>query len=166
MSTSRLRRLATKDDLVAVYAIYMDPEVSQYLGIDPVPLDGFRPVFDALLATESFFVAPRDGIVRGFYRVTRHPGRARHAAMLETLAIAPADRGTGFARALIDEAFECMRGDGIRRVELLVEADNPRGIAFYRKLGFEQEGLLKKAYKRATDVDYVDEVLMAKWLGA
>jgi ribosomal protein S18 acetylase RimI-like enzyme len=165
MSTSRLRRLATKDDLVAVYTIYMDPEVSPYLGIDPVPLDGFRPVFDALLTTGSFFVVPRDGAVRGFYRVTRHPGRARHAAMLETLAIAPSDRGTGFARALIEEAIECMRTDGILRVELMVEADNPRGIAFYRKLGFEQEGLLKKAYKRATDADYVDEVLMAKWLG-
>ncbi len=160
-----IRRPAAPDDLGAVHAIYMHAEVVPYLGIDPVPLDGFRPVFDALLATGSFFVAPLDGSVRGFYRVTRHAGRARHAAALETLAIAPAAKGSGFARAMIEEALDCMRAEGILRVELMVEADNPRGIAFYRKLGFEQEGVLMRAYKRASDRDYVDEILMAKWLG-
>lgn len=160
-----MRRLAAPGDLTAVHGIYMHAEVVPYLGIDPVSVDGFRPVFDALLATGSFFVVPRDGVVCGFYRITRHPGRARHAAALETLAIAPAAKGSGFARAMIEEALDGMRADGILRVELMVEADNPRGIAFYRKLGFEQEGVLKRAYKRAGDRDYVDEILMAKWLG-
>jgi ribosomal protein S18 acetylase RimI-like enzyme len=163
--TNPLRRLATLNDLEAVHAIYMHPEVVPYLGIDPAPLDEFAPVFAALVATGAFFVIPRDGEVRGFYRVNRHPGRSRHAAALETVAVAPSAKGSGLAWAMIQEAFDCMRAEGILRVELTAEADNPRGLAFYRKLGFEQEGRLKNAYKRAGEAGYVDELLMAKWLG-
>jgi putative acetyltransferase len=57
-----------------------------------------------------------------------------------------------------------MRAVGVLRVELMVEEDNARGIAFYRKLGFEHEGRLRGAYKRASQSGYVDELLMARWL--
>jgi putative acetyltransferase len=159
-----MHRLAAPDDLAAVHAIYMHPEVVPYLGFDPTTLEDFEPVFDALIATGSFIVAPREGMVRGFYRVNRQKGRSRHVAILETLAVAPTEKGTGFAATMINEALACMREDGIRRVELMVEADNPRAFAFYRKLGFEQEGRLRAAYKRANQSDYVDELLMARLL--
>ena len=135
-----------------------------YLGIDPVPLEAFEPVFAALVATGAFFVVLRDGRVRGFYRENRQKGRARHVVTLETLAIAPAEKGSGLAAAMIDEAIGFMRADGVRRVELMVEADNARGIAFYQKLGFEREGRLRAAYKRAHETNYVDELLMARLL--
>jgi len=164
MPTPLLRRAATPDDLVAVHAIYMHPEVVPYLGIDPVPLNEFKPVFDALLASNAFFVAPCDGCVHGFYRVNRQEGRARHVATLQTLAIAPAAKGSGLAPAMIEEALDCMRMDGIVRVELMLEVDNPRALAFYRKLGFEQEGVLRAAYKRSHESHYVDEILMSRLL--
>ena len=157
-----MRRLAAREDLAAVFAIYMNPEVVPYLGIDPVSLEDFEPVFSALVATGTFFVVQRDGEVRGFYRENRQKGRSRHVLTLETLAIAPSEKGSGFAAAMIDEAIELMRADGVLRVELMVEADNARGIAFYRKLGFEQEGRLRAAYKRADQSEYVDEILMAR----
>jgi RimJ/RimL family protein N-acetyltransferase len=160
----RLRRLARHDDLLAVHRIYMHEEVVPFLGQDPMPVDDFRPEFEALLATNAFFVALRDDEVRGFYRINRQKGRSRHVAILETLAISPSEKGTGFAQAMIAEALECMHEDGIRRVELMVEADNPRAFAFYRKLGFEQEGRLRAAYKRANQTDYVDELLLARLL--
>lgn len=165
MLIPRMRRLATTDDLERVHTIYMHEEVVPFLGIDPVPLDGFRPVFAELLASRAFYVVPRDGVVRGFYRATRYPGRARHVATLQTLAVDPAEKGTGFAFAMVNEAIECLRAEGVLRVELQVEPDNPRGIAFYRKLGFREEGRLVKAYKRASEDHYVDELLMAIWLG-
>ena len=46
-----------------------------------------------------------------------------------------------------------------------VEPDNPRGRAFYRKLGFREEGRLARAYKRSSEDHYVDELVMARWLG-
>ena len=160
-----LRRLATLDDLPAVHAIFMHAEVAPYLSLDPAPVEVFAPWFSVLTATGTFFVVPHDGVVQGFYRVNRYPARARHVAALETLAVAPAMKGKGFALDMIQEAFDCMREDGILRVELMVEEDNPRGIAFYRKLGFEPEGRLKKAFKRSSDAGHVDEILMARWLG-
>jgi ribosomal protein S18 acetylase RimI-like enzyme len=149
------RRLATPQDLSAVYDIYMHPEVVPYLGIDPVPIGEFEPVF---------YVVPRDGVVRGFYRENRQKGRSRHVVTLETLAIAPSEKGSGFAAAMIEDAIALMRADGVLRVELMVEADNARGIAFYRKLGFEQEGRLRAAYKRANQPDYLDDIVMARLL--
>ena len=147
-----------------MHAIYMHPEVVPFLGIDPAPLEEFEPVFAELLEG-SLFVVEDGGEVRGFYRATRYKGRAQHVATLQTLAIHPAAKGSGLATAMVAEAIECLRAEGILRVELLVEADNPRGVAFYRKLGFELEGCLKKAYKRAGETSYVDELIMAKWLG-
>jgi len=162
MPTPRLRRLASPKDFAEVHRIYTHDEVAPFLRFDPVPLTDFRPVFEDLLATNSFFVALRDGHVRGFYRVNRQKGRSRHVVVLETLAIDPVEKGSGFAHAMIGEALECMRQEGVRRVELMVEADNPRALAFYRKLEFEQEGRLRAAYKRANQTDYVDELLMAR----
>jgi putative acetyltransferase len=164
MPTLNLRRLAVERDLAAVHAIYMHPEVVPYLGIDPVPLREFEPVFNALLATGAFFVVEKEGAVRGFYRVNRYPGRAQHVAMLQTLAVDPQEKGSGLAASMVNEAIDCLRAAGVSRVELQVEADNPRGIAFYNKLGFELEGRLKAAYKRADQPGFVDELLMARLL--
>jgi ribosomal protein S18 acetylase RimI-like enzyme len=164
MPNPQLRRLATPQDLSAVYDIYMHPDVVPYLGIDPVPIGEFEPVFAALVVTGTFYVVPRDGVVRGFYRENRQKGRSRHVVTLETLAIAPSAKGSGLAAAMIEDAIALMRADGVLRVELMVEADNARGIAFYRKLGFEQEGRLRAAYKRASQPEYVDEILMARLL--
>jgi ribosomal protein S18 acetylase RimI-like enzyme len=164
MPNPQPRRLATPQDLSAVYDIYMHPDVVPYLGIDPVPIGEFAPVFAALVETGTFYVVPRDGVVRGFYRENRKAGRARHVVTLETLAIAPSEKGSGFAAAMIEDAIALMRADGVLRVELMVEADNARGIAFYRKLGFEQEGRLRAAYKRANQPDYLDDIVMARLL--
>jgi ribosomal protein S18 acetylase RimI-like enzyme len=164
MPKLRLRRLAARGDLAAVHTIYMHPDVVPYLGIDPLPLGEFVPVFTALLETGAFFVVEKDGAVRGFYRVNRYAGRARHVAMLQTLAVDPQVKGSGSAAAMVNEAIDCLRAEGVSRVELQVEADNPRGIAFYRKLGFELEGRLRAAYKRADQSQYVDELLMARLL--
>jgi len=160
-----LRRLATREDLAAVHAIYMHPEVVPYLGIDPVSLDGFEPYFAGLLASGSFFVVLRDGDVRGFYRENRQQGRSRHVVILTTLAVDPSEKGSGLAAAMIEEAIDLLRAQGVLRVELTLEADNSRAFAFYRKLGFQQEGLLKKAYKRADEPAYLDEIVLARWLG-
>ena len=165
MSTLPLRRLATSADLAQVYAIYMHPEVVPFLGIDPVSLEEFGPYFTGLLASGSFFVVQRDGRVQGFYRETRQQGRSRHVVILTTLAIAPAEKGSGLAAAMLDEAIELMRAQGVLRVELTLEADNQRAFAFYRRLGFELEGRLRKAYKRASEPDYRDELVMSRWLG-
>ena len=67
---------------------------------------------------------------------------------------------------MLRDVLAQLERSGVLRFELLVETDNSRGIAFYEKLGFEREGVQRKAYKRAAECHYVDEVTMVKFAGA
>jgi len=159
-----MHRLARSTDFDAVFAIYMHPEVIPYLGFDAMPKHEFGAVFDELLASNNFFVVERASVVKGFYRITRNTGRSQHGAYLSTLAVAPDEQGSGLAYEMMTTAIARLEREGVLRVELMVEADNARGRAFYRKLGFEQEGVIKAAYKRAGETDYVDEIYLGKLL--
>lgn len=159
-----MHRLATLDDLDAVYSIYMDKDVNPYLGFDPMPRDDFVKVLGDLVAGKSFHVVETGGRVQGFYRASRHEGRARHVAYLGTFAVSPQARGTGLARSIIEAAIARLHAEGVTRVELMLEADNPRALRFYTKLGFELEGTMRSAYKRSSDPDPVDELFMARLL--
>lgn len=55
--------------------------------------------------------------------------------LLEALAVRPSRRGRGLARALLEEACRAADADG-RGLRLLVGAERPRLIGFYRSLGF------------------------------
>lgn len=48
---------------------------------------------------------------------------------------------------------------GLHRIELMVNADNSRGIAAYQRAGFEQEGLLRS--KLFYGGQFHDQILMA-----
>jgi len=142
----------------------MDGRVIPFLGHDPMDLEAFRAVFDGLLAAGGFYVLEREGQVAGFYRIIQFEGRARHVAQLGTLAVDPEFQGSGLARDMVASAIEQMKALGVRRAELQAEADNARGLAFYRKQGFEQEGVQRRAYRRSGEGDDVDEVLMVRFL--
>lgn len=156
-----MRRLATLEDIDTVFALYMHEKVVPFLGYDPMPLDDFRPVYQALVDSGCFFIYEREGKMAGFYRATRYPGRVRHVACLGTLAVAPAFHGQGIALAMVSEAIDTLKAAGVKRIELFTESDNAPALRFYEKLGFEREGTLRKFYKRAGDADYIDEYVMA-----
>jgi ribosomal protein S18 acetylase RimI-like enzyme len=124
--------------------------------------DAFRKVFQALVDSGSFFVFEHAGEVAGFYKTTRFPGRASHVVQLGTLAVAPRLQGRGIAQAMLDDAVQRLCAEGVKRIELIVESDNPRGLAFYRHHGFEIEGTLKKFYKRSDQDHYIDDHVLAR----
>lgn len=157
-------RLATAADRDAVYSIYMHPDVNPFLGYDPMSAADFGAIFQELVDCGSFYIFERDGDVAGFIRATRQPGRAAHVAYLGTFAVAPRWHGSGIAREIMENVVSLLQAQGILRLELQVEPDNPRAIAFYHKLGFTQEGRMRAAYKRSTDARYVDEIFMGKLL--
>ena len=57
---SRMRRLATPEDLNAVFSLYMHEKVVPYLGYDPMPLEDFRAIYQELVASRCFFVYELD----------------------------------------------------------------------------------------------------------
>lgn len=158
-------RPARREDEAAVHRIYADPAVVPFLTYETLDAAAFRPVFADLLAAGDFHVFEHDGEVVGFCKMTRMPGRAGHVAHLGPLAIAPDRHGQGLGQAMLREVLARLEAGGATRVELMAEADNVRGLAFYEKLGFAAEGVQRFAYRRAADPDYVDEVLMVQFLG-
>jgi len=155
-----MRRLATADDLAAVHAIYSHDEVTPFLTYEPMGLDDFQPIYAELLASGAFHVWQVDGAVAGFYRTTRYPGRVHHVVLLGTVAVDPGRHGQGIAQAMLVDALQMLRGQGVRRVELYAESDNTRALRFYRKLGFVHEGTLRGFYRRAGEAHDVDEYVM------
>jgi RimJ/RimL family protein N-acetyltransferase len=156
-------RLARPDDIEQVFRIYTDERVIPYLGHDAMDLEAFRRVFDGLQVAGTFYVVEREGKVVGFYRIMQFEGRARHVAQLGTLAVDPRYQGSGLARDMVASAIEQMKALGVRRAELQAEPDNARGLAFYRKMGFEQEGVQRRAYRRAGENSDVDEIRMVRF---
>lgn len=154
-----MRRQAEPRDFLRVFDIYMHERVVPFLGHDPMPMESFREVFGDLLKTEAFYVYELSGRVVGFYTARRLTGRARHVAQLGTLATDPAFHGSPLAEKMVTDAVKRLAADGVKRIELLVESDNPRGIRFYKKLGFVQEATLRAYYQRAGE-EPIDEYLM------
>ena len=156
-----MRRLATSEDLDAVFSLYMHEKVVPYLGYDPMPLEDFRTIYQEMVGSRRFFVYELNGRIAGFYRATRYPGRVRHVASLGTLAVDPALHGQGVALAMVSQAIDTLKAEGVKRIELCVESDNAPALRFYKKLGFQHEGTLRKFYKRADDAEAIDDHLMA-----
>jgi putative acetyltransferase len=156
-----MRRLATPQDIDAVFSLYMHEKVVPYLGYDPMPLEDFHAIYQEMVESRRFFVYELNGRIAGFYRATRYPGRVQHVASLGTLAVDPALHGQGVALAMVSHAIDELKAAGVKRIELCVESDNAPALRFYKKLGFEHEGTLRKFYKRAGDASAIDDHLMA-----
>ena len=157
-----MHRFAELRDLEPIFAIYMDARVAHFLGYDPMPVEEFKPIFCELVESHCFFVYEVSGEIAGFYKASRYPGRASHVAYLGSLAVAPKFQGQGVAQIMVEEAMEALCCAGAKRIELIVESDNTRGLAFYTRLGFEIEGKLRKFYKRSHESAYVDDYIMSK----
>ena len=155
-----MRRLATPQDIEAVHAIYSHEEVLPFLTYERMTLDAFRPIYQQLIDSRSFYVWEADGEIAGFYKASRFPGRVSHVVQLGTLAVDPRRHGQGVAQRMIGDALARLKAEGTRRVELMAEADNERGLRFYKKFGFVEEGRLREFYKRADQDHYVDELVM------
>ena len=75
------------------------------------------------------------------------------------MGLLPAVRGRGVGRRLAETAIAAAKAQGAERIELEVFASNTPAIALYEKLGFEREGVKRRA--RKLDGEYDDVVLMA-----
>jgi RimJ/RimL family protein N-acetyltransferase len=84
---------------------------------------------------------------------------SRHVAEFG-LMVAASARRRGIGSALMEEAMNWARDRGIVRLELTVFPHNAPAIALYRKLGFQEEGILRRRY--LIDGRYVDAMLMGR----
>jgi ribosomal-protein-alanine N-acetyltransferase len=115
---------------------------------------------DLLASPGVFALAARtpDG-VRGFILARAVAGEAE----ILTLAVDPARRRQGAARALLAAAEGAALAAGAETLFLEVAVDNPAAIALYRGAGFEPAGRRRDYYARATAAA-VDALVLRKTL--
>lgn len=157
-------RQATIEDLEFVHALYMHETINPYIAYDPMPVAEFEPVYQDLLEQAEFLIYEENGASVGTAQIRWGTHRFVHSAHLGGIAISPELQNRGLGTRLLEQLLMILRGRDIQRVELCVSADNPRGIAFYRKLGFGCEGTMKDYFSRAGQDGYFDEHMMVLFL--
>ncbi len=155
-----MRREITKEDFEQVYEIYMDETVNPYVNFEIMSKEAFRPIFDEMIERGGLQAYELEGEVISALVVSRFQHRLKHLAYIGAFGIKQPYQGRGIGLKIMQGVIRDLQREGVRRIELRVEADNQRAIYFYKKLGFEAEGTLRKYMKRKNDADYVDVHLM------
>lgn len=73
--------------------------------------------------------------------------------------VAAAARRQGIGWALLEQAVEWGRENGVRKLELHVFPHNDPAVRLYERFGFVREGLRRGHYRRSGG--FVDAILMA-----
>ena len=82
-----------------------------------------------------------------------------HVALL-TIAVHKGWQEKGIGTKLMEKLIEWAKNsDTIEKIELNVRSTNKRAIALYKKMGFYEEGRLKKRLK--INDTYIDDIVMA-----
>jgi RimJ/RimL family protein N-acetyltransferase len=156
-----MRREIRKEDFDQVYEIYMDETVNPYVNFEIISKEAFRPIYNEMIEHGGLQVYELEREVISALVLSRFQHRLKHLAYIGAFGIKRRYQGRGIGTKIMQELIRDLRADGVRRIELRVEADNQRAIHFYKKLGFEAEGTLRKYMKRKNDADYVDVHLMS-----
>jgi RimJ/RimL family protein N-acetyltransferase len=153
MDSVRLEPLS-EAHLGAVAAMLSDPDVLRFTRVpDPTPADFPQTWLD------TYRAGRRDGTRAGFaaldgdgrfvgvalaFGINRDEGEAELGYL-----VAPAERGRGFAtamlRALTDWAFA---ETGVERLRLVVDVENPASLRVAERAGYLREGVMRSVYHK------------------
>lgn len=106
--------------------------------------------------TTSFVAEQDDGTVIGFLHVTAN--LHRKLGTLHIIGVDPGIFAKGAGRAMFVEAEKLWLKHRMRKVHTCTSHVNQRALAFYKRQGFEEEGLLKSHF-----FDGIDEIQLAKF---
>lgn len=113
-------------------------------------------------SNSTIFVAEENGKLVGFLVVIgNNIRRTKHQVYL-VIGIIKEYRGQGVGTMLFTQLDKWALEQQIHRLELTVVTVNHSGIALYKKMGFEIEGIKKESLK--INGEYVDQYYMAKLL--
>lgn len=110
----------------------------------------------------TLLVAVHEGVIVGLAGLCGGTlDEERHVATL-AVSVAKDHRGRGAGTALIEALVTWAPSAGITRIQLWAWSSNPGAIALYERLGFEHEGVARRAIIK--DDRPVDVALMARLL--
>jgi ribosomal protein S18 acetylase RimI-like enzyme len=120
-------RSATPDDEAETVGLW---QVSGLTAPYNDPRADFR--FALGKAASDILVAEDEAIVGSV--MVGHDG---HRGWLYYVAVAPASRGRGIGRVLVEAAESWLRQHGVVKVQLMVRETNDSVAAFYRRIGYD-----------------------------
>jgi ribosomal protein S18 acetylase RimI-like enzyme len=99
------------------------------------------------VAPELFLV----GIVDSRPVASVMAGYEGHRGWINYLAVAPAARGKGYGRQIMEHAEQLLRERGCPKINLQVRSANREVIEFYRRLGFSVDEVLSMGKRLVVD---------------
>ena len=153
-------RPATEEDLDAAVDLYAAvAEEGRWIAAQP-PVDKpeRRARFESSIHRDDaqFFVAEGDERIVGELGIEV----AAYGVAEFGMMVAADARGRGVGSALLVAAIDWAREAGAHKVALQVWPHNEAALALYRKFDFEQEGYLRRHYRRRNG-ELWDTILMA-----
>jgi len=104
-----------------------------------------------------------DDTVIGLLTLEGAPLLRLHDVARLNMAVTPAYHGKGIGKDLVQFAMERADQSGqIRKIELLVRANNEHALRLFKNLGYFEEGRLRARVRR-DDGTYLDDVCMARF---
>jgi RimJ/RimL family protein N-acetyltransferase len=146
-------RPATEDDLDAVVDVLTEVAAEgRWIGTElPIDRAGRLERWRKSLFEEgrgAMFVAEEGGKIVGSADLTGVAGPCGTGVMDLGLAIVAGHRGKGVGSALTQACIDWAREAGAHKIALQVWPHNEPARALYRKFGFEEEGYLKRHWRR------------------
>lgn len=157
-------RQATDKDIDAIYEMYIDADINPYMHHEIMDKTAFLKIFEELKSRDSFWVLEKENEVIGICTCSHGTGRCSHRAEIGCVAIKSTLHGKGYAKIFIQEVIENLKEKGFKIITLWAEADNPKAIKFYEKMGFIIDAHLPKYFKRENSNNYINQVIMSKFL--
>lgn len=100
-------------------------------------------VLAAINGPDPVIVYEEQGVVRGFARYFPFRSGAGYRYTVEhTVLLAPDLKGRGVGRALMSALLDAARAAGKHSVIAVVSGENPDGVAFHQRIGFEVIGVM------------------------
>jgi L-phenylalanine/L-methionine N-acetyltransferase len=159
-------RRAMADDACALHRIYSQPSVLANTSQEPLAsVEDTRRWITGAESTGYLLVAQAGPDVLGALHLQPSPYLAlRHMAQINRVAVDEMHRGAGVGKRLLTTTLEMADNWlNLYRIELLVRADNAAAVELYRRVGFQDEGLLR-GYGYRNGV-YMDVLVMARLRG-
>jgi len=78
-------------------------------------------------------------------------GYEGHRGWVNYLGVAPAQRGKGFARAMMCRVEELLLARGCPKINLQVRSDNAEALGFYAAIGYGQDAALSLGKRLIVD---------------
>lgn len=155
-------RPALPEDAEAIAALwnpYIRDSAVTFNSIEKTPED----VAALIAARPGFLVAEAEGALAGFASYDRFRGGIGYARTMEhTILLAPDRAGQGIGRALMAALEDHARAGQVHTLWAGVSAENPSGVAFHARIGFERVAVLAEVGWKFGR--WMDLVLMRKGL--